>query len=370
MTRRLALPLVALALLVAFVSFGLQRAGPELAHDAPATAAPAPESWSQVAAQARGFLDTYVEDGRVVRTDQGGDTVSEGQAYAMLLAVAVGDEATFRSVWAWTQQHLRRADGLLSWRWADGAVADAESASDADLDAARALVVGGRVFGDPALAADGVRLGGAILDHETVDSPYGRVLVAGSWATRAPYAFNPSYVSPAAFWLLAKRSGDPRWTELDEGSSAAVAATSSGLPPDWAVVGDGARPDDGPSGAPVQFGYDAARTYVRFAESCDGGDRRYVRDTGGALDDDGTARATYDLDGEPRSSYGSPVASTSQAAVLAVEGHRSPAYGALADARASAEQDPTYYGDAWAALGPVLLATDKLGGCPVLALSR
>ena len=41
------------------------------------------------------FLDAYVDpDGRVVRRDQGGDTVSEGQAYALLLATAVGDEAT------------------------------------------------------------------------------------------------------------------------------------------------------------------------------------------------------------------------------------------------------------------------------------
>ena len=39
------------------------------------------------------FLDDYVEpDGRVVRRDEGGDVVSEGQAYGMLIAVAVGDE--------------------------------------------------------------------------------------------------------------------------------------------------------------------------------------------------------------------------------------------------------------------------------------
>lgn len=55
-------------------------------------------------------------DGRVVRHDQGGDTVSEGQAYAMLVAVAVGDHDTFTRVWAWTQQHLRRPAETLSWR--------------------------------------------------------------------------------------------------------------------------------------------------------------------------------------------------------------------------------------------------------------
>ena len=42
------------------------------------------------------FLDEYVEpDGRVVRRDEGSDVVSEGQAYGMLIAVAVGDETRF-----------------------------------------------------------------------------------------------------------------------------------------------------------------------------------------------------------------------------------------------------------------------------------
>ena len=115
------------------------------------------------------FLDEYVEpDGRVVRRDEGGDVVSEGQAYGMLIAVAVGDEARFRSIWEWTKTHLRRADGLLAWRWADDKVADVNSAADADLDAARSLVLAGRRFNAPELTKDGRRLGAAILDNETV----------------------------------------------------------------------------------------------------------------------------------------------------------------------------------------------------------
>ena len=86
------------------------------------------------------FLDRYVDDdGRVVRHDQGGDTVSEGQAYAMLLAVAADDRDRFAQVWDWTRAHLQRGDGLLAWRWAGGRVVDDEPATDADLDAARAL---------------------------------------------------------------------------------------------------------------------------------------------------------------------------------------------------------------------------------------
>ena len=115
-----------------------------------------------------------------MRRDQGGDTVSEGQAHAMLVAVGLGDRGRFDTVWAWARDHLMRDDGTLSWRWVDGGVADPSSASDADLDAARALVLAGNAFGDEQLTADGVRLGLAILDVETVETGLGRILVAGN----------------------------------------------------------------------------------------------------------------------------------------------------------------------------------------------
>ena len=133
------------------------------------------------------FLDEYVEpDGRVVRRDEGGDVVSEGQAYGMLIAVAVGDEARFRSIWKWTKTHLRRGDGLLAWRWADDKVADGNSAADADLDAARSLVLAGRRFNAPEFTQDGLRLGVAILDNETVavgtgTAPPSDVHPPGTW---------------------------------------------------------------------------------------------------------------------------------------------------------------------------------------------
>ncbi|HEX6312191.1 MAG TPA: glycosyl hydrolase family 8 [Acidimicrobiia bacterium] len=98
-------------------------------------------------AAAERFLDRYVSDeGRVARHDQGGDTVSEGQAYALLLAAAIGDRARFELVWAWTAANLQRPDGLLAWHWADGSVADAEPAADADLVTSRALLLAGERF--------------------------------------------------------------------------------------------------------------------------------------------------------------------------------------------------------------------------------
>ena len=180
--------------------------------------------------QPGGFLDEYVEDdGRVVRHDQGGDTVSEGQAYAMLLAVAERDEERFERVWTWTREHLRRDDGLLSWRWADGRVVDPEPASDADLDAARALMVAAKRFGEPRYAEEGRALGRAIGDHETTLAAGKTVLVAGPWAQGRPVV-NPSYFSPRAFAAIGR--GDLAGTSR----LLADRLTADGLPPDWAVV--------------------------------------------------------------------------------------------------------------------------------------
>src|SRR5215469_15182241 len=60
----------------------------------------------------RAFLSTYVQpDGRVTRPDQGGDTVSEGQAYGLLLAEAAGDNGAFGRIWRWTHDHLQLPNG-------------------------------------------------------------------------------------------------------------------------------------------------------------------------------------------------------------------------------------------------------------------
>ncbi len=84
---------------------------------------------------AAGFLAADAQpDGRVARTDQGNDTVSEGQAYGMLAAEATGDSAAFGRIWGWTRAHLQLPDGLFAYHAdAAGKVISAEPASDADL---------------------------------------------------------------------------------------------------------------------------------------------------------------------------------------------------------------------------------------------
>src|SRR3974390_2390852 len=60
-------------------------------------------------------------EGRVVMEEQGGGTISEAQAYALLRALLAGDEQTFSRVLTWTRANLSReqnyADHLLAWQW-------------------------------------------------------------------------------------------------------------------------------------------------------------------------------------------------------------------------------------------------------------
>lgn len=293
------------------------------------------------------FLDRYMEpDGRVVRLDHGGDTVSEGQAYAMLAAAAIGDRARFDRAWNWAQANLQRPDRLLAWHWDDGRVVDSQPAADADLDAAHALVLAGRRFGDPSLTTAGVRMGAAILAHETVVVAGQRILAAGPWAIRSGSTIvNPSYYSPAAYSALWRVNGDTRWTALANSARShvdALTARGTKLPPDWAVVDSGGTPTPaaGPDGRPgFTFGFDAVRVPIRFAVACDVATRSRAAALGQAI---GSMPPVVSHHASGHVARG---------ATDLAQGNLSGASSALADAAWSDRAWPTYYGAAWLALG-------------------
>lgn len=306
-------------------------------------------------AAANRFLDRYLApDGRVVRHDQGGDTVSEGQAYAMLAAVATGDRPRFDRAWHWSERHLGRRDGLMSWHWQGGHVTDAQPAADADLDMARALALAGKRFGGDSYLRAARRMSSALLREETVTVRGQRVLVAGPWARHAPYPVDPSYFSPVSFTVLRKATGDRRFDAL-AGSSRRLASelTSGGrsLPPDWAVMdaSGAARPSGPPgSGAGPTYGLDAVRLPVRFAESCQKGDRRLAA---------GEWPSVRGAGGDH------PAATVGSAAAAHAAGDRKAEAALLAQAEAADRRASTYYGAAWIALGRIELSSKALGGC-------
>ena len=315
----------------------------------------------------RNFLDRDVDDdGRVIRRDEGDDVVSEGQAYGMLIAVALDDETVFRRVWSWTKANLKRPDGLLAWRWSAGSVADPNSASDADLDAGRALVLAGTRFQAPDLSADGDLLAAAVLTHEVTAAPSdGRVLVAGNWATSVPQQVNPSYFNPRAERELGALASQPQWAALSATHRVIVAQlmADAALPPDWLQMNGDALTPTGHESAPVQFGLDAARIPVRFAESCAPEDRELAAGMRSTLQRPAEPPGIRNLDGTPAADWKHPLPLVAAAATDHAAGDEAAMHEKLDAAAALERQYPSYYGAAWVALGSIMLQTTMLGSC-------
>jgi endo-1,4-beta-D-glucanase Y len=308
-------------------------------------------------------------DGRVIRHDQGGDIVSEGQAYGMLIAELAGDSATAQRIWSWTQQHLQRPDGLLSFHAnADGSVLDPQSASDADILIAFALL---RYNGpaESALHGDGKTIAAAVLALEMTQLPDGTpVIVAGPWAVGAVATIDVSYWMPAVYDKLAVFIGDQKWSRASSGAVRLLQQlTDNGkrLPPDWAQLSGGdITAIAAPGGsAPVQYGLDAQRVPIWLATSCAADAVKLAADWWTVLSVGDRAKAiALTLDGAVTNPSQNPLPPVAAAASAQAAGDRAAATGLLDSAQSEAAQNPTYYGDAWAVLGPALL-TGALTTC-------
>jgi endoglucanase len=323
--------------------------------------------------EAARFLETYARpDGRVVRLDQGQDTVSEGQAYGMLLAEVTGNTRAFSRIWTWTQRHLQLSNYLFAFHAnAAGQIISTEPASDADLLIAWALL---RYHGphEAAWHRDGRRVADAVLAHEVIIGEDGMpVLTAGPWATGPTATIDPSYWSLAAFQGLAKLTGNQMWLRLESGAvSLARDITKNGrqLPPDWAQLhtGDAPAAEPSPNGnAPVaQYGLDAQRTVVWFAASCNPQARALAARWWPLLRPRRAARAlALHLNGNILTPTHAPLPLVAAAAAATAAGQNADAQHLLSDAAAQQRHYPTYYGGAWSALGQALLLSDALDPC-------
>ena len=204
----------------------------------------------------RAFTNAYITDnGRVVRPRNNDDTVSEGQAYALLMAAWLDDQETFDRCYRWTEEHLSRlrthGDHLLAWRWEDGDVADWTPASDADEDYTYALLLAGVRWHSPTsddlcpyyekarwVAED-------ILRHETTTIDGMLVLKPGTWGRdNEGLIWNPSYFAPAWYRTFYAFFKQREWLQLlDDGYTLLNTAATSvgesrgiGLVPNWCRI--------------------------------------------------------------------------------------------------------------------------------------
>ena len=221
-----------------------------------------------------GYKSNFIlSTGQVIRRENGNDTVSEGQAYAMLFAVSLSDKTTFDKCFNWTEQNLSRnlpgsipyggPDNLLAWHWtppggvqSDGWIA----ATDADEDYAYALLLAYEKWGQSNYLSKALAVINDILNKETYASPNFPNLLflkPGSWGEGNIWGhqgifINPSYLSPAWYRKFNVYVPDSRWQMLIDGSyyiiqqggatiinpADNVAYNGVGLLPDWAFIDD------------------------------------------------------------------------------------------------------------------------------------
>jgi endoglucanase len=319
------------------------------------------------------FLAAYVRpDGRVARPDQGNDTVSEGQAYGLLLAEAADEPAVFGRIWRWTSDHMQLASGLFGYHAdAAGRLLSTQPAADADLLIAWALL---RYQGPDSAAwhQAGRRVAAAVLADEVTAGPDGMpVLTAGPWAMGRPASLDPSYWALPALTGLAGLTGDPRWQQL---ASAAVTLTSRltddgrELPPDWAQLTAAGvlAPVPAPNSSEPQpeYGLDAQRTIAWFAVSCDPRARALADRWWALLRRPGRAQAlALRLGGSVIDPEAAPLPLVAAAAAARAAGQQAVSRQLMQRASAQQHSHPTYYGGAWAALGPVLFSGALTAAC-------
>lgn len=229
-----------------------------------------PEAW--LAYKAR-FV---TEQGRVVDTANGMISHSEGQGYAMLIAVAANDRAGFEKIWGWTRANLMvRDDQLVAWRWEPNqrpAVADMNNASDGDLLIAWALAEAADYWGEQAYRIAGrriaVEVGRKLILLKT---KFGSLLLpgvsgfAGEDRKDGPVV-NLSYWVFPALSRLPLVAPDVDWAGLTQSGLDLIKTARfgpSGLPTEWlSAAGGDIRPADGFA---KTFGYNTIRIPLYLA---------------------------------------------------------------------------------------------------------
>lgn len=281
----------------------------------------------------------------------------------MLIAEIANRPDTVRTIWSWTSAHLRRSDGLLSSHASgSGDVEDQQSAADADTLAAYALL---RYSGpdEDTLHDAGRRLAAAVLDGESTTGAGGIVLVAGPWAkAKSPPVVNPSYLMPAVFAALGRYTGDERWRQAATTSVKLIGQlTDDGryLPSDWAQLSNERLiPIGDPDGsAPIQYGLDAARLPVWLGTGCTTQAQRTAARwwTDSLSDDNRAADLALSTTGRPINQETNPLPLLAAAAAAHAAGDTAASTALRNRAAQQSRKTPTYYGDAWLALGEALL---------------
>jgi len=204
---------------------------------------------------------------RVRRPTDGDDTVSEGIAYGMLIAVYMVDRPLFDGLWAYAQSHFT-ANGLMNWRITAGnqvAPNGMGSASDADEDMAWALIMASGQWSSAKYLEEAKTMISAMRLH--LIAPDGMLKPGDNWGGSS--TTYPDYFSPAYFRVFAEVTGDANWSGAILNRNYEILDAVSGQ---YGLVPDISNAEHQPMG---NYGYDACRTPWRIAmDYCFNGEPR------------------------------------------------------------------------------------------------
>ncbi len=197
--------------------------------------------------------------------------VSEGIGYGMLAAANLNQSADFGKLWEYYKAR-KNGNGLMGWKYplaCTGNAQDSNAASDADVDAAMALIVAAKAFSNATYLSDAKTLIAAIKNKETLTNCSGGKYVLkasdGDWATCDD--LNPSYFAPGYYRIFGKVTGDSTfWDKMATDALAILAlyqAKMNGQVPDWGRA-DGTLGGSS-HGSATTYGADACRTPWRVA---------------------------------------------------------------------------------------------------------
>ncbi len=209
-------------------------------------------------------------------------TTSEGQSYALFFALVADDEATFKRVLAWTEQHLAAGEitrQLPSWLWGQKGqqnkrnkvprwgIIDTNNAMDSDMWIAYALLEAGRIWQKPAYTAKARRMLALMKTQLRTLPTIGQVLLPGrvGFESETRIKLNPSYYPP--FILKRFAQEDAQWLSVYEGSVRLLLRSApSGIAPDWCeFTPEGVRRVNADDVDTVIGSYNAIRVYLWIA---------------------------------------------------------------------------------------------------------
>ena len=154
-------------------------------------------------------------------------TVSEAIAYGMLISVYMDDQDVFKKLYNTWTSNSAGANGGMNWRI--GCRGGTGTASDADFDAALALVMASKQWNDASYLSAGKSLISWIASNDIASN---KIKPGNQWND----GFNPSYATLGHFRLFEAVTGDSQWSTRRQKAAKDLLAcqdSKTGLVPDW-----------------------------------------------------------------------------------------------------------------------------------------